>query len=104
MPGGNGRGPAGMGPRTGWGRGACAPIASAEQPFTDQGFGRGGGQGRRNQFRATGLTGFQRTHPASREPDAKGQSESLKVQVDQLTSELEAIRSQLKSLSQATGK
>ncbi len=76
MPGGNGTGPAGMGPMTGRGAGFCAGFG---MPGFDnvqgRGLGRGrgfgggggggrrggrGGYGRRNQFNATGLTGRQR--------------------------------------------
>jgi len=52
MPGRDGTGPQGQGPLTGGRRGFCAGAA----PFT----GRGGGRGWRNQYYATGLTGWQR--------------------------------------------
>jgi len=65
MPGGDGTGPLGMGPRTGRGMGYCvgnqAPGYMAA--FPGRGFwgrGHGGGRGRRNWFYATGLTGWQR--------------------------------------------
>ena len=67
MPGGDGTGPAGMGPMTGRAAGYCAgyPVAGYMNPVGGRGFwgrGRGGGGGRgwRNQFYATGLTGWQR--------------------------------------------
>jgi Family of unknown function (DUF5320) len=66
MPGGNGTGPAGMGPMTGRAAGYCAgyPVPGFQNPVYGGGFGggwgRGGGQGRRNRFYATGLTGWQR--------------------------------------------
>ncbi len=102
MPGGNGRGPAGMGPMTGWGRGLCASPATAGQPFAGRGFGRGGGGGRgwRNQFYATGLTGWQRAYPAQQELGPKEQSEILKAQAEYLSSELEAVRARLNELEQ----
>ena len=66
MPGGNGTGPAGMGPMTGRGAGYCAGYASPgyANPVGGRGYGGwgrgGGGWGRRNRFYATGLTGWQR--------------------------------------------
>ena len=67
MPGGDRTGPAGMGPMTGRGAGFCAgyPMPGYMNPVGGRGFGgfgrgRGGGRGRRNQFYATGLTGWQR--------------------------------------------
>jgi hypothetical protein len=50
MPGGDGTGPMGRGAMTGWGRGGCHGLQR-------QGFGRGGGGGWRNRFRATGTPG-----------------------------------------------
>ena len=71
MPRGDGTGPAGTGPMTGRGAGFCAGYGMPG--FMNPGFGRGmgprggrgmfgggGGHGRRNWFRATGLTGWQR--------------------------------------------
>lgn len=63
MPGGDGTGPAGMGPMTGRAAGYCAgyPVPGYMNPVFGRGFGgRGGGWGRRNWFHATGLTGWQR--------------------------------------------
>lgn len=65
MPGGDGTGPAGMGPMTGRAAGYCAGYAvpGFMNPVPGRGFwgrGRGGGWGRRNWFYATGLTGWQR--------------------------------------------
>jgi len=66
MPGGDGTGPGGMGPMTGRAAGYCAgyPVPGFMNPIGGRGFwgaGRGGGGwGRRNQFYATGLTGWQR--------------------------------------------
>lgn len=66
MPGGDGTGPAGMGPMTGRAAGYCAgyPVAGFMNPVGGRGYwgwGRGGGGwGRRNWFYATGLTGWQR--------------------------------------------
>jgi hypothetical protein len=54
MPGFDGTGPWGQGPLTGGGRGSCA--GAVPRPWG----GRGGGRGWRNQYHATGLTGWQR--------------------------------------------
>lgn len=59
MPARDATGPMGYGPMTGGRRGFCAGTA----PFP----GRGGGRGWRNQFYATGLTGWQR----AAQPDAQ---------------------------------
>jgi len=64
MPGGDGTGPAGMGPMTGRAAGYCAgyPVPGYMNPVGGAGFwgwGRGGGRGWRNRFYATGLTGWQ---------------------------------------------
>ena len=67
MPGGDGTGPGGMGPMTGRGAGFCAGygMPGYMNPMVGGGGfwgmgGRGGGRGRRNQFYATGMTGWQR--------------------------------------------
>ncbi len=66
MPGGDGTGPAGMGPMTGRAAGYCAgyPVPGFMNSIPGRGFGGwgrgGGGWGRRNRFYATGLTGWQR--------------------------------------------
>lgn len=73
MPGGNGRGPAGMGPMTGRAAGYCTGNRApgfAQAGYGAWGYGRGagygyggygrGGHGWRNQYYATGLTGWQR--------------------------------------------
>jgi len=65
MPGGDGRGPAGLGPMTGRAAGYCAGygVAGFANPMFGRwfgaGWGRGGGRGWRNRFFATGLTGWQ---------------------------------------------
>ncbi|MDD4061931.1 MAG: DUF5320 domain-containing protein, partial [Kiritimatiellae bacterium] len=74
MPGGDGTGPAGMGPMTGRAAGYCAGygVPGYANPIGGRGYGafgggRGfgsgggrGGRGRRNMFYATSLTGWQR--------------------------------------------
>ena len=66
MPGGDGTGPAGMGPMTGRAAGYCAgygvPGYMNPGPGRGGGYwgGRGGGRGRRNWYRATGMPGYAR--------------------------------------------
>ena len=66
MPGGDGTGPAGLGPMTGRAAGYCTGNAAPGfvNPIPGRGYGGwgrgGGGWGRRNWFYATGLTGWQR--------------------------------------------
>ena len=63
MPGGDGTGPMGMGPMTGRAAGYCAGYGTPGfvNPIAGRGGGGwGGGWGRRNWFRATGMTGWQR--------------------------------------------
>ena len=64
MPGGDGTGPAGLGPMTGRAAGYCAGygIPGFMNPIPGRGYWGwgGGGWGRRNRFYATGLTGWQR--------------------------------------------
>jgi len=84
MPGGDGTGPAGLGPMTGRAAGLCAgyPAPGYMSSGFGRGFGRGGGWGRRNRFYATGLTGWQRaaygypsyegTYPYGRYPSYAG--------------------------------
>ena len=80
MPGGDGTGPGGMGPMTGRAAGYCAgyQVPGFINPIAGRGYG-GGGRGRgwgwRNQFYATGLTGWQRAGvgaPAYGNPAAYG--------------------------------
>ncbi|MFA5160274.1 MAG: DUF5320 domain-containing protein [Candidatus Omnitrophota bacterium] len=99
MPGGDGTGPMGMGPRTGWGRGFCARPAGGSRGVGHIG-GRGG-FGWRNQFYATGLTGWQRTYPIQPGISEKEESELLKKQATYLSGELEAVRSRLTKLQGA---
>lgn len=62
MPRGDGTGPMGMGSMARGGAGFCAGRGVAGFASSGPGLGRGhgGGRGRRNMFRATGLTGWQR--------------------------------------------
>jgi hypothetical protein len=124
MPGGDGTGPAGMGPMTGRAAGFCAgyPVPGYANPVGGRGYGgwgRGGGRGRRNWFYATGLPGWIRAgygvtswggavNPyayggtpfapglsAQQEIDAlKGQAEYLEDSLDGIKKRIEELESQ----------
>ena len=130
MPGGDRTGPAGLGPMTGRGAGFCAgyPVPGYMNPAGGRGFGgyggwgrgRGGGWGRRNQFYATGLTGWQRAgtgYPAyaAVAPDAtpygvpfaptmtkEQEIESLKGQAQYFGHALDGIKKRLEELQSQT--
>ena len=72
MPNRDGTGPMGQGQGTGGGWGACT-SGTTEGPGMGGSRGRGGrggGRGHRNQFHATGLTGWQRDALADAGPQA----------------------------------
>ena len=126
MPGGDGTGPAGMGPMTGRAAGFCAGYAAPGHmnPVGGRGFwgrGRGGGWGRggwgrRNWYHATGLTGWQRAQmgypafggvapvaPAYAPPSGQPLSpqrelEALKGQAEYFEDALDGIRKRIAEL------
>jgi hypothetical protein len=127
MPGGDRRGPAGMGPMTGRVFGYCAgsraPGFANAGYGANRGYGRGagygrGGHGRRNQYYATGLTGWQRGgHPFNAgaaygyAPDypqsASGYSREselsvLRGQAEHMEDSLAGINQRIKDLEQKT--
>ena len=128
MPGGDGTGPAGLGPMTGRAAGYCAgyPVPGYMNPIPGRGYwgrGRGGGWGRRNWFYATGLTGWQRAAmgwPAYGAPPAypapyaapfgpavatEQELEALKGQAEYFEDALAGIRKRIEELeSQASAK
>ena len=89
MPNRDGTGPMGYGPMTGGRRGFCAGAS----PFPG-----GGGRGWRNQFYATGLTGWQRAAQADAQapapmgdsPDALARVEDKLIQVLERLDRLES--------------
>jgi hypothetical protein len=84
MPGRDGTGPMGVGPMTGGRRGFCgdATIFPA----------RGRGRGRRNQFHATGLAGWQRAQvDAQAAAPASDALDALALVEDKLTQVLERL-------------
>lgn len=126
MPGGNGRGPAGMGPMTGRAAGFCAGNRGpgfANAGYGAWGYGRGGGYGYgghgfRNQYYATGLTGWQRWggpystaapgYAPAYVPDATGYSrenelKTLKGNAEYMEDSLAEINRRIKDLEEKSG-
>ncbi|MEA1970641.1 MAG: DUF5320 domain-containing protein [Thermodesulfobacteriota bacterium] len=117
MPGGDRRGPAGMGPMTGRAAGYCAGYPApgySEFAFgRGAGFGRGGGWGHRNQFYATGLPGWQRAAysypsyagtvpygvpPYGQAATKQQELDALKGQAEYLEDSLEGIKKRMEEL------
>jgi hypothetical protein len=126
MPGGDGTGPAGLGSMTGRAAGFCAgyPVPGYMNPAGGRGYwgwGRGGGWGRRNWFRATGLPGWARAGyglPAwggAVNPNAYGAApfapgltaqqelDSLKGQAEYLEDSLDGIKKRIEELESQKG-
>jgi hypothetical protein len=107
MPGGDGTGPAGMGPMTGRAAGYCAgyPTPGYMSPAGGRRFwgrGRGGGWGRRNWFYATGLPFWARMAQGFfGAPSAEQEREALTQQSQQLQQSLDAINKRLEDLEKA---
>ena len=123
MPGGDGTGPAGMGPMTGRAAGYCAgyPMPGYVNPVSGRGvwgrgrawFGRSGGRGWRNWYGATGMPGWPRAaqgDPAfgsggvsffPPEMTPKEETDMLKSQADVLKQQLEDIQSRIGTLEKA---
>jgi Family of unknown function (DUF5320) len=98
MPGGDGTGPQGLGPRTGRAAGYCAqyPVPGYANPNLGRGFYRGGGRGRRNLYYATGLTGWQRG--AFSYPPPVVQAITKEQETAELTNEAEYLEKELKEI------
>ena len=98
MPGGDGTGPQGLGPRTGRAAGYCAqyPVPGYANPIPDRFFSRGGGRGRRNLYYATGLTGWQRG--AYSYPPPVVQAITKEQEVAELKNEAEYLENELKEI------
>ncbi|MBN1423205.1 DUF5320 domain-containing protein [Candidatus Fermentibacteria bacterium] len=111
MPGGDGTGPAGMGPMTGRAMGFCAGYAGAGfvNPLAGRGFGwsrgfGGGGRGWRNWYYATGLTGWQRAAgagPGGGQTSPGQQLDALRAQAEYFEDVLEGIRTRIEELQAA---
>lgn len=102
MPGFDGTGPAGMGPRTGGGRGFCFPGGSGYSPDI-RGAGRGGipwGGGRGRTFgRGRGASRFAEPAYGRRgEVTAEAEAGMLENQATAIENQLQMIRSRLDEL------
>ena len=112
MPGGDGTGPAGMGPMTGRAAGYCAgyPTGGYMSPVGGRGYwgwgrGRGGGWGRRNWYHATGLPFWARGpqgYVGAMNPDQE--RESLRQQSQYLQDSLDAIHRRIEDLEKEKGR
>jgi len=121
MPGGDGTGPAGMGPMTGRAAGFCAgyPLPGYANPVGGRGYWgwgrgfRGGGWGRRNWYYATGLPGWARAGYAGNayggypavyaggfpyEPTAEQEQQALKQQSEYLQQSLDDVNKRIEEL------
>ena len=123
MPGGDGTGPAGLGPMTGRAAGYCVGFGTTGsmnfapgQGYWGWGRGRGGGRGWRNWFYTTGQTGWQRagfgwpmqgnprlegfSYGAGAGPVGGGEQElnALKNQAEYLEDTLTGIRQRIEEL------
>jgi len=112
MPGLDRTGPMGQGPMTGGSRGRLAgeAVATPSQVGfgggagygrgSGAGCGRGGGHGRRNQFYATGLTGWER---AAQAQAAQPQAAAAQPQADSLVRIESALADVLERLERLEG-
>ncbi|MCX5832697.1 MAG: DUF5320 domain-containing protein [Deltaproteobacteria bacterium] len=103
MPAGDGTGPAGMGPRSGGGFGACPPGTGTTAGAPLRGIGRGGlpwggGRGRLGGGGGTGFLGFCRGFFGAQRMTPQDEGIILGNRVSALEGELAATREQLSSL------
>jgi hypothetical protein len=99
MPGFNQRGPMNEGPMTGRRQGICArgaDIGTQGSAFTAPGYGRGRGLGRRGGPGPGWGMGYGRMSTVSPSPTTE---ETLKLQVQTLEAELNAIKNKLTKLT-----
>lgn len=104
MPGGNQKGPMGMGPMAGRGAGYCGGRGMPGDMNRGLGGGRGrGGRGHRHMFHATGLTGWQRAtmDMATAAPTAQAEGGLPQDEVESLRSQLDDVKKRLADLEAA---
>lgn len=122
MPFGDGTGPQGLGPRTGRGAGYCAGfgLPGSMNPLrggAGSGFGRwgravgcywyGGGRGRRNWYRATGMPGWARTgygYPYVSSYTADQELSFLRDEAEFLRRQLEEIQTRISTMEKSEKK
>ena len=95
MPGGDGTGPMGQGPMTGWGAGFCGGFGRAGNPNRGYGRGYGRGLGWRNRFcrRIFPGWGFGRNVPAPLTD--QDELNLLKEQAEQLQQDLQQVKQRM---------
>ncbi len=106
MPGGDGTGPAGMGPMTGRAAGFCAGYptagymtAAGGRGYWGWGRGRGGGWGRRNWYYGTGQPFWARAgQNFLAAPNAEQEREALRQQSQYLQDSLDAVNRRIEDL------
>jgi len=93
MPGGDGTGPMGMGPMTGWGRGWCAGYVGTDFSGADfgRGFGRGRGLGRRRRFGPGGWGSWDAPPPAAERAALERQVQLLGRMLAELQERLDRL-------------
>ena len=98
MPGGNGTGPAGMGPMTGRGAGYCAGYANAVSGRGFFGFGRGCGRGFGRARGRYGFRAFDQGH-FNQVSAPQHELDSLKNQAQHLEDALDGIKNRMAELT-----
>lgn len=112
MPGFDGTGPMGMGPRTGGGFGVCPPVGNAVNPY-GYGLGRGGrpwgggrgfggGRGRGWRGRWMGMPAWV-PGIAPTAPTPEQERTALRQQIDALGQQLEAMQARVAELDAQAG-
>jgi len=108
MPGGDGTGPAGMGPMTGRGAGYCAgyPVPGAANPVSGRGYGFGFGRGFGFGFRGGrgGRWAGPYAPPHAAAPTRQQELEALQGEAKYLEDALEGIKKRLAELGAETTK
>ena len=102
MPRGDGTGPMGHGPKTGWGTGSCSDNPGPENVPRMQGRGFGRGSGRRRGFgggrglgrRARRGGFFGQPNPEEEQDFLENQRETLQDRLDIINKSLEALTAQ----------
>jgi len=114
MPGGDGRGPMGLGPMTGRGAGFCAgyPYPGYMNAIPGRGrgrgfgrgfgrsFGRGFGWGRDNSW-GHPYYAYPQNYPYQQNIDSASEAEMLKTEAEYLKEEMKAINDRIKDLESA---
>ena len=99
MPSGNGKGPAGAGPKTGRAMGICAGFKSPGYANPDSRQGRGMGRGRgRGSGRGRGFNGAGGSSPASQNLTVDQELEDLKGQADYFEDSLKETKQRIEEL------